>query len=762
MKNIITNFQYDNHQSVLIPYLKRNINISEYTTSKIGGNIGYYYTPRNSVELYHSLSDTLKFKRPIYILGGGSNVIFKEKSVLEFGSVISISNLNKIKKTSSDTNRNGITVGGGAILQDLVDYTLDNNLIGLIGLNRVPGTVAGAVVGNAGAYGNEIGDVVTNVSGYIIKNGKIEPFKLSNIECKFKYRDSIFKSWTEVFVIIDIELKLETTTNGLESKTEYDKISIIRDAIYPKSLMSCGSMFKNIIPSTLSDDQVKYISDLTPQAFVYNKISVGSLLEHTTGKGYRLEEGNHTGVKATHANILELQKGSTYNYVKILIQNMQGAVKLKYKIDIEPEVRMIESPIYLLGIEGAGLNGIANYMLEKGYSVSGSDNNRSHISDELETKGAKILKTSDGIPNGTAMILASSAVKSDNPIIVEAQNKGIPVQTRHQFLQNLISDRKVIAVAGTHGKTTLTTIITHILESLNLSPSSLIGVPEPKKAGHYSTGQYLVLEADEYAKTFLTYNKFFGVINNINWDHPDIYPTAQNYDETFVQFAYQCENLITNTNDQHTTAVINRENINNLGTVTNIEYKSNGTKFIYKNYKVNSPLIGDHNINNIVMAVETVNQITKIPYQDIINTIPSIVTPNRRMMDLGKIKDIRVIDDYAHCPKEIETTLEGLRKANVDSNIVTIWQPHSLDRYNTYLNDYTKAFQASNHNYIMPVYGARGDGANVDKTIFTSEKYTLINTIDEAVIDILSKQKPDILILLNASFLGRDIAKYLN
>jgi UDP-N-acetylmuramate dehydrogenase len=271
-----------------------NANLADYTTTRIGGQVKYLFLPSNKQELLESLKEVEAKKIPLYILGGGSNTLFADTE-LEFNQAVIC--LTEYKNFKVDSN--SIVVGAGNTLQELVDCALVHNFLGLVELNRIPGTVGGACVGNAGAYGREINQLVKSVE--IIDLDTFSFKKLINKECDFVYRGSVFKRIN--CIVLELELECEKASSNedkLKIESEYQKIAEIRDALYPLGYRSPGSCFKNILFNSLSEDQKKLI----PVNFImFDKIPVGKLIEHTMGKG--LVFGG-IGTKKTHANILEV------------------------------------------------------------------------------------------------------------------------------------------------------------------------------------------------------------------------------------------------------------------------------------------------------------------------------------------------------------------------------------------------------------------------------------------------------------------------
>jgi UDP-N-acetylmuramate dehydrogenase len=324
--------------------IKKDQKLSEYTTSKIGGLVEMVCFPKTILELVEALVYCFKTSKAFYILGKGSNTIFPDKDINYNQVIINTELLNNM--TVED---NIIRCQSGVILQNLVDQSLENNLLGLTGLNRIPGTIGGAVFGNAGAYGVEIGNYITEVkamdinklSTNLILFGEDLEFLLQKslvtfdeYDIKdnfFSYRSSHLKE-NRNLLIVEVAL---TLTTGSEEKMaiereSYNEIATKRDDFYPKNLQSPGSLFKNITnpPKNVPKDWI-----------VYNKLPVAKLLESLNSKSRRFGD---VGMRKEHANILMNYSNGKYEDVVNLINAYTQEVKDKYDIDIEAEVQIIK------------------------------------------------------------------------------------------------------------------------------------------------------------------------------------------------------------------------------------------------------------------------------------------------------------------------------------------------------------------------------------------------------------------------------------
>jgi len=321
--------------------------LANYTTTKVGGRVRWMFFPENSSDLIESIKFATHNRFPFFILAGGSNTIFEDKNLLFRQVVINLTKFNSFQILEQQ-NFDIIEASPGLKLQKLVDLAQSHHLKGVSNLNRIPGTVGGAVLGNAGAYGTETSTVVEEVE-YIDINELVSKLllnenlggnifhKLNKQECEFGYRFSFFKGKGGL-IITKIRFKLAKENNFEEEYLNYQKIAKIRDSVYPVGFVSPGSVFKNILIKDLSE---KILLNIPNEWIVYNeKIPVAKLLESVDSKNLRF---GAISMRETHANIMINHGGAEFSDVKNLINELQKRVKEKFDIDIEPEIRLVTS-----------------------------------------------------------------------------------------------------------------------------------------------------------------------------------------------------------------------------------------------------------------------------------------------------------------------------------------------------------------------------------------------------------------------------------
>jgi UDP-N-acetylmuramate dehydrogenase len=320
--------------------------LANYTTSKIGGRVRWMFFPVNTNEIIEAIKFSVRSRLPFFILAGGSNTIFEDKNLLFRQVIINLSKLDHFQVLDG-IGFSIIEFDPGVKLQKLVDLAQQLNLRGVSSLNRIPGTVGGATIGNAGAYGVEIGSVIEAVEYVdiekLVKKIMFEEgidlddftHKLNKNECQFRYRQSYFKDRSNLLVT-RIWIKLTKSYNFKDEEFNYAKIAKQRDLVYPTGFMSPGSVFKNVL---VKDAESIILSKIPNEWIVYNeKIPVAKLLESVGSKTLRI---GGISMRSTHANIMINHGGAQFSDVRGLIDTLKSRVKDKFNIDIEPEIRLV-------------------------------------------------------------------------------------------------------------------------------------------------------------------------------------------------------------------------------------------------------------------------------------------------------------------------------------------------------------------------------------------------------------------------------------
>jgi UDP-N-acetylmuramate--alanine ligase len=389
---------------------------------------------------------------------------------------------------------------------------------------------------------------------------------------------------------------------------------------------------------------------------------------------------------------------------------------------------------HLIGIGGTGLSAIARVLFEKGNTVSGSDTLLSPLAQELIDLGISVvIGHHKRNISGADIIIRSSAIPDSNSEVKAALAAGIPVLKRRDFLVQLTAGSKVIAIAGTHGKTTTTAMIAWCLSALGNDPSYVIGGSAKNLGGnaHAGKGKYFVIEADEYDRMFLGLTPDILVITNIEHDHPDCFPTAEEYLNSFIELTRKIKSdgtLIVCADHSGITQLLakmdRKQKTITYGTSSKCDYKIDslhhtpgcGVDFIlenarsdkdsFKNKPVNLSVPGKHNAFNATAALAVIDTIG-LPTLNAITALKQFRGTGRRFDILGEVAGITIIDDYAHHPTEIQATISAARNRYPDKNIWTVWQPHTYSRTQQLSDNFTKSFDKSDHVIITEVYASR-------------------------------------------------------
>lgn len=383
--------------------------------------------------------------------------------------------------------------------------------------------------------------------------------------------------------------------------------------------------------------------------------------------------------------------------------------------------------IHLIGIGGISMSAIAEVLLKHGFKVSGSDMNDSKILNKLRNKGAEIFigHNKDNVKNPD-LIVYTAAVKENNPERIAAKELNIPEIDRAEMLGIIMKNyNKAIAVAGSHGKTTTTSLISLIMEYSDLDPTILVGGELDEIGGNIKIGEsdHFITEACEYVESFLKFFPFIGIILNIDEDHLDYFKDIDHIKEAFRKFTNLIPKegfLIANEDDENVKDVISHVecNVITYGIKNNSTFVAKDISFTKEGFpmfnvefkgedigtfELNIP--GKHNVYNALASIATL-YILGVDPSDIGKHIKRFKGIHRRFDVLGQVKDCKIVDDYAHHPAEIKATLEAA-KNYPHNDIWCVFQPHTFSRTKALLNDFVNSFGNADHVIITDIYAAR-------------------------------------------------------
>ncbi|MCX6999126.1 MAG: UDP-N-acetylmuramate--L-alanine ligase [Candidatus Sumerlaeota bacterium] len=385
--------------------------------------------------------------------------------------------------------------------------------------------------------------------------------------------------------------------------------------------------------------------------------------------------------------------------------------------------------IHFIGIGGVGMSAIAWVLLKKGIPVSGSDVQPNSLTARLEQIGAKIRfgHSPDNVKDA-GLVVISSAIREDNPELVHARSLKIPIWHRSRMLADILAEGDGITIAGTHGKTTTTSMVSLMLEKAGLDPTILIGGDLPELGGNAKLGggKYIVAEADESDGTFLLYHPRYTIITNVEPDHLDYYRMPENVRKAFQKFllglpadgyAILCADdiglrSILNINLSCNAVFYSTRFINADFYAGDITLSPGGSNFIlYKQKEAMGEMYlsipGHHNIQNALAAV-ALGHTLGVPLNIIKDALEGFHGVKRRFQVKGIYEGVTVIDDYAHHPTEVSATLASaiaLRESK-KGRIIVVFQPHRYTRTQDFHAQFAQSFDTADIVVITEVYSA--------------------------------------------------------
>ncbi len=381
--------------------------------------------------------------------------------------------------------------------------------------------------------------------------------------------------------------------------------------------------------------------------------------------------------------------------------------------------------MHLVGIGGIGMSGLALMLSDLGIPVSGCDRAPSRALDLLRRRGIPVVDGhSEGHLEGVSRVVYSSAVSARHPELVEALRRGIPCQRRADFLGRLVRDLRVLAVAGTHGKTTTTAMLSVILYRAGLDPWWMVGgVPRDLPChGHAGRGDLAVVEADEYDASFLTLRPYVSVVTNIEPEHLDFYGSYEQVVRAFGRFVTNSHLAVICLEDQGAAglaASTGRAKALTYGIgrgdwrASAIGQWSGGARFVAEGpgaekVQVRLRLWGHHNVLNGLAALAAAS-LVEVDAHLSAEYLSEFTGVERRLQLIGNWKGIPVYDDYAHHPSEIRATLEAVRSMLPGRRLTVVFQPHTYSRTRAMLEQFAGELGKFDSVLIVEVYPARDE-----------------------------------------------------
>ena len=386
------------------------------------------------------------------------------------------------------------------------------------------------------------------------------------------------------------------------------------------------------------------------------------------------------------------------------------------------------SRVHFVGIGGAGMSGISEILLEYKLAVSGCDQASSEVTDRLRRLGATVYEGhSASHLDEVELVVISSAVADANPEVQEARRRGIPVVRRAEMLGELMRLKYGIAVAGTHGKTTTTSLVGTVLTEAALDPTVIVGgrLRLSGTGARLGRSQYLVAEADEFDRSFLRLTPVIAVITTIDRDHLDTYRDLEEIGDAFVSFAGRVPffgRVIVCLDDPQVRHILPRIADRRIVTyglspqadlsAVDIEAHSWGSRFAVRSLRggllgeIEMPMPGRHNVANALAAVG-VGLTLRIGWDAIAAAIAGFKGVHRRFEPMGSWRGAAVVDDYAHHPTEVAATLDAARQTFPKARVHAVFQPHLFSRTRDLAGDFGNALLGADRAVVTDVYPSR-------------------------------------------------------
>ncbi len=381
--------------------------------------------------------------------------------------------------------------------------------------------------------------------------------------------------------------------------------------------------------------------------------------------------------------------------------------------------------IHFVGIGGAGMCGIAEILLSHGFHVSGSDRAAGENTLHLQGIGATVYIGHDALnQDGADVVVVSSAVPEDNPEVIEARRRNVPVIARAEMLAELMKLKYSIAIGGTHGKTTTTALIATVLECADLDPTvidggRLVHLGSNARAG---ASEFLVAEADEAYGSIKRFHPTVAVVTSIDEDHLDYYRDLDDIGQVFLEFANRVpffgvsvlcldqpnvQALIPKLDKRyvtygvHTDADISATGLTYDGSTSRCTVRSRGETL----GDLTVPLPGEHNVLNALAAV-CVGLELDLEFDTIADALAGFQGVHRRFEVLGEKRGVLVVDDYAHNPAKLKAAFAGARTGFPNRRLVAVFQPHRYHRVKSLADEFSRSFCQTDVLFVTPIYGA--------------------------------------------------------
>ena len=390
--------------------------------------------------------------------------------------------------------------------------------------------------------------------------------------------------------------------------------------------------------------------------------------------------------------------------------------------------------VHMIGIAGSGMSALASLLLQMGKRVSGSDMSTGAAVADLCAEGATIMHghAATNLPPDAEYVIRSSAIPSNNPEVAEANARGLSTRKLAEAVGELMRDRMAVAVAGTHGKTTTTALVTWLLDQGGVDPLALIGADTPTyRHGARNGDGPMVVEADEYDRRFLQYWPEVAVVTSIEADHLDYFADLAEIRAAFAELVGRVPadgRLIACADDACAASLESRGRRETYGFSQDAAWRiedysavaGRGSQFTLgvdgRKWLVESPLVGKHNARNVAAAIAVADHFG-VGVRVAAAALPGFKGPRRRFETRGRPRGIWLVDDYGHHPTEVAAVL-GTARSVAEGQVWVVFQPHTVHRTRSLFNEFVQAFDNAQHSLLLPIY--RPSGRDVEEVGVTS------------------------------------------
>ena len=430
--------------------------------------------------------------------------------------------------------------------------------------------------------------------------------------------------------------------------------------------------------------------------------------------------------------------------------------------------------IHFVGIGGIGMSGLALIMKGLGFQIQGSDQLLNKNIERLKKNNIKFFlgHSTSNIKRATILVI-SSAIKNNNPEIKEAKKKNLPIYKRGDMLAHITSLKKNIVVAGSHGKTTTTSLIASIFAKAKLDPTIINGgvINSLDNSAKLGKSEWSILESDESDGSFVKVPSTYAVVTNIDREHMDYYKSLDDLKKHFIKFMKKVPSFgktficIDDKNNREVYRKIKIKNILTYGFNSNSNFKIKNTSFfknksffdiemrlpnkkkmILKKFEI--PLIGSHNIKNATAAI-AISYFIGIPLSVLKKSLKNFKGVERRFNKIFSYNGADIYDDYAHHPTEIKEVIDGVKNSFKEKKIICIFQPHRVSRLNDLKKNFCLSFKRANSVILCPVYKA-GENIKLDLSYYNFSK------------QIAKKSKVQVFLVNNQYELAKFLKQHLN